>query len=635
MKRFFQKHGFGAGWILGMSLLLVACGPSKDGVLPEIKSISSTQAVVSWSDGRAYAGSIEFGRAGTLETLEALDPVAAETHEVLLEGLEPGTRYVYGIKGAEARYYFTTAPETEGAFSFYMIAGLGETRINELMQATLPDFMLDLGGAVSADADPYRSVRPFLPVIPAGAGMDSPMLTSSGVQGCRVLEWGGRRFLITSGAQLPSGNFEGVIGLAALDAELMTSERFRFALHRGASREVAEGLAAVLGYAPEKLALRIDVSPDAIVATDMEQQVETPLWQAPFKEARTCSECRRLADRGAYEESVKAFEKFIAENAGHFQIDDAYFAIAGLLDEKLFRFPDALEWYEKLVGDFPQSTLTPLARQRITYLKRYSDHNFEPLQVFERSKKMEFNRVRGDVKAEEELLAKVVETAEQFADSAIAPEMLYWIAARYRDRDTVRSTEFYELLRTRYPEHDYAEKSLFSMAEIAYEIKAYADAIAVYREYVERYPDNADVALQQIERVERNLRRAHLKHGSVLVLFVLGVCALLIPRVGIGPGKLLRGGIAFAVLLVAFLVGGWTIQAQFESMAQMLTLCIGIAASAAVAYVLGSALAEKLVRQPGSARMVVNGAVSLIFYLCALYISIYEASPHFLVLVNL
>ena len=198
-------------------------------------------------------------------------------------------------------------------------------------------------------------------------------------------------------------------------------------------------------------AYRIDVDVETIVATATDTGREIVLKAPPLQEKRTCEECRRLADHGAYEESIAAYREFILNNEGHFQIDDAYYAIAEIFDTKLFQYNDALYWYSQLLEKYSQSSLSSMARQRAEYLRLYDDFDFIPLSQFERIRRVEYFRHKKDPEQRQALINRVKQIILDYPDSTIRPSIHYWLANQLRDIDIDDAVAEYEVLLKEFP----------------------------------------------------------------------------------------------------------------------------------------------------------------------------------------
>ncbi len=319
---------------------------------PRIATLRQSEAVITWVATSSDIGTVVVRPVDGGDEIEVIDPVASTTHEVVIKGLEPGRRYSYRIEGAPGRYTFQTEPLPETRFSVLIVRAGDAPAIGSAYLAAMPDLVFDITQTAATDFD---SVRSGVPVI----GTDQVRTSWAGFTWVTV---SGRSTEVQVEDALNTSGHYGfgmiLVGAAPdyLEALLRRHPSVKFLV---ATAEI-KGLAIpMVTFGPKDLAMRLDVDPDFAQAVSWPENRKTVLIASKSPTKRTCVECRRLADKGSYEQSVKAFETFIEDNQGHYQIDDAYFAIATILDEKLFRFRDALAWYKKLAAAFPDSSLAP------------------------------------------------------------------------------------------------------------------------------------------------------------------------------------------------------------------------------------------------------------------------------------
>ena len=103
-----------------MVLLLMAgvtaCDSYSDTRGPYLQSPSSTSILIKWRTSKAMPGEVRYGtNFGKLDQL-ARSSVETRNHQVLLDALEPATRYYYNVSGLDDKdlddkeMYFSTAP---------------------------------------------------------------------------------------------------------------------------------------------------------------------------------------------------------------------------------------------------------------------------------------------------------------------------------------------------------------------------------------------------------------------------------------------------------------------------------------------------------------------------------------------
>ena len=641
-------------------------------VRPEVLNVSRSQATITWLSETSYKGRVFYKPAGSnVKSLEAMDTFGPSSrHEVIITGLEPSARYTYWIDKSKSRFQFQTQPVPAGPFSFLMTAGnLGE-RIVSLVSSEVPEFIISLS-QTDQQTDSFSEVRPYIPIYGPG-GIDSPFLRSIGgvvSAGLWKLDWGGLRLIFAHGSEnittmleAPAAHTLGVIGSTVeIDKEAIKQTELHSILvahnKQVPCRPVAfvavvgerQGTIEVdgiqyfgIGAGDKKIrdgdsiAIRIDVDVESVRAVFLDDGREVVLKSPPLKEKRTCAECRRLADKGAYEESVKAYKDFIESHKGHFQISDAYFAIASIYDEKLFKFAEALQWYNRLLDEYPIVTLVPLAKQRIKYLSTYSDYNYEPLAEFDRIRKIEFARKKHIAEERNKLLAQVESIIEKYPDSKLAPAMQYWLANQYRQGNTDKAVEAYRRLRDKYPHSTPAQEILIEIGETYYDAGRFHQAIEVYTKALIELPAHRETIKAQIARSVRNVRRDKIALICWGILAVITGVTILITPVGIDKSRIKWIIAAFLVLGVILLFGAWLIREQFTSTGEMFFLAIFFSASTGISSLISITFGKKIfVKADGFLPAVAESITGMIFLVAAMYLAIYYINMHYLIVIGM
>ncbi|UCG13390.1 MAG: tetratricopeptide repeat protein [Deltaproteobacteria bacterium] len=390
-------------------------------------------------------------------------------------------------------------------------------------------------------------------------------------------------------------------------------------------------------------ALRIDVALESTRAVFLDDSREVVLRKPALGEKRTCEECRRLADQGAYEASILAYREFIETHTAHFQIDDAYFAIAEILDEKLFRFSEALNWYHRLVEVFPRSSLSPVAQQRIDFLSAHRDYGFEPLATFERIRKIEYSR-KGQLQADrEKLLHEIQDILVRFPDCSLAPVIHYWLANQYRRADPDRAVSQYRDLQQRFPHHPYAQEVWLEIAETYYEAGRFSESLDAYQQAISSLPSSAENITAQMARAKRNLRRGQVVLACWVTLALLGAVAVLWPPMGLRWHEIKWSGFAFLPLALVLSAAGWLIHEQFSSLGELLTLVLGFSACATLGFPFTAALAQKLLgcrdAEKGWESTIPIGllgaGLGMIAFIAGIYLVLFYANEHYLIVVGM
>lgn len=664
---------------LGIFAVLRYCKPqAKFIVKPEVLDVTDSQVTIAWLSEKPYKGLVLYNLAGSSElSLSATDSFAAsKEHEVVIIGLSPSTRYTYSIAGSDNRFQFQTQPLPNTPFSFAIVSNKKPEQIVSLVMSEMPEFIVCLNSTSNSVTDPFFGVRPYLPIYNT-TGVDSPFLRAVGnVESPRSwkLDWGGLRLvfvdkaeglakvprmlntlrphtfgIITSGqvineeiirqtelhSIIVSHNkvnpirpvaFVGIVGQRKQAVEIDQVQYFGI---DAKSNEIEKGKNAGI--------IRVDVDVESIRAVFINENREIVLRKAPLGEKRTCEECRRLADKGAYEESIKAYEAFIKNNRGHFQIDDAYFAIAEILDEKLFRFAEALNWYSRLIDEYPGGTLTPLAKQRIKYLTSYSDYDYEPLARFERIKKVEFGRRKHIAESRDRILKEVELIIKEYPDSKLAPVMQYWLANQYRTIDPDKAVYFYMALKNKYAGHNLTKELMIDIGKTYYDAKRYKEARNTYNKALAELPWLRDTIKAQISRCSRNIHRARITLVCWCVLATTLSLVISYKPFGIYKDKLVSSFVAFVILSSVLLFGAWLIREQFSSVKEMFSIVISFSTVASVGSLISMCLGKKLIISSGRefCSVGLGGVIGILFFIAGTYLAIYYINVHYLIVIGM
>jgi len=641
-----------------------------DDVTPEVVDVRASEATIAWVSEKANTGKVFYMPAGSTaapsEAMEALG--SSRQHIVVIAGLKPSSRYTYWIENSSHRFQFQTQPALADPFSFLMLAGQFDEQIVSLVSSEVPEFIISLSGA-EQQTDIFSAVRPYIPIY-GPDGVDSPFLAAIGEKrpaGPWTLDWGGLRLIFANGSQTitpmlnaPAAHTLGVIGPSfKIEKEIITQTPLHQALtshnNRVPDRPVA--FVAVLGEDEKHLdvdgiryfgivaggpkaqtgpvAVRVDVDIESMRAVFLDDNREVVLKSTPLKEERTCAECRRLADKGAYEESVKAYQEFIKSHQGHFQISDAYFAIASIYDEKLFNFSEALQWYQRLLDEYPTETRVPLAKQRIAYLQTHSDYDYKPLVQFEQIRKIEFARKKHLPEERDKLLLEVESIIQAYPDSTLAPAMQYWLANQYRQSDTDKAVRTYQQLKEAYPDSPLAQDVLIEIAQTYYDAGRYRETIEVSTKALAELPAQRETLTAQIARSERNIRRDKIAWVCWGVLAVLTGLIILAKPVGMKGQRNRWAAAAFVVLLVVLMFAAWLIREQFTSTGEMLSIAFFFSAAAVAGALLSITFTEKFCANANALTALLGSITGLVFWIVSLYLIVYYANMHYLIVVGM
>ncbi len=646
----------------------------------EVLRVERRQAVIAWTTQTQVKGKVFFRRAaGSGKPEIALETLSKSfRHQVILPNLTPGTRYTYWIDDPDRRFQFQTQPEANTPFSFVLVSGDDKRKIEQTVMSEIPDFILDMQSPGSREKDVFSRVRPYVPVFDR-KGVQSPFLETQKrpSRGPWPLDWGELRLWVAkevsaleSLPESPKAGIQGVV-LAPEDRSraapgpnrLKESDLFKtlaqnnrdhpagvisFALVPAETpwyKKAGETSFLGLPMGNARSRVRMDVGSHSVTAVLLETGEKFALKEPPLKAKITCDDCRKLADKGAYTAAIDAYRNFIQNNAGHFQIDDAYFSVARLYDEKLFDFKAAVQWYERLIQEEEKSSLTPLARQRIQFLNARSDFDFKPLARFERIKKIEVPRKKNRPGEMVKVLEQARAIAQEHPSAVIAPGIWHWLGMQYRDLDTGLSVRAFEQILKNYPGSEEAGTARADMGDTHYRAGDYPRARQAYEKALAHAlvhnPGLTGTIKAQIKRCSRNILRMRLAGTAVVVMAVVSFIILILRPRGISLNMVRRGGLALAGLMGANFLAAWVIHEQFLSTAEMGGLVAWFSLASAWAGMGGAVISQKLTlffEDRFLARLLANlcGVCSgLVLFGAGFYLSVFYMNQHYLIIFKL
>ena len=664
--------------ILGIFIVLKPGETAQPSINPEVLNITTSQATIAWLSEKGYKGRVFYqsiaNKAAPLSATEAFG--ASRRHEVVLTGLQSSTRYTYWLDNSKTRFQFQTQPAATDPFSFLIVWGNISERIVPLMRSELAEFIISLTPPSGQNFDQFSDVRAYVPIY-GPAGIDSPFLRAvtgrlqNNSGNLRKLDWGGLRLIfvgeiadtakISDMLNTPAAHTIGIITSLETIGEFESKKISETALHSALVSHNKQlpakpaAFVAVIGKEANNVevdgvqyfgissgtkssgAIRIDVDVESVRAVFIDENRELSLKQPPLKQKRTCEECHRLADKGAYEESIKAYLEFIEAHKDSFQIDDAYYAIADIYDNKLFEFDKALTWYRRLISEYPNSTFTALANQRIKYISAYSDYDYKPLASFERIKAIEYARKKDQPQERNRIFNEVKSLIKEYPDSNLAPVMQHWLANQYRLSDPDKAVEAYMSLRKNYSGHSEAQEAMVEIGETYYDAGRYKESIIAFKQALNESPVLADTIKTQIARARRNICRDKIAYACWIVLAITcGIAFLRKPR-SVETSRIFRSFVVFVITGVLLSFGAWLIHEQFNSLKEMLLIVFFFSTTTAVSTLISMSFTDKLLAKNNrSVLAAVAGTMAgIIFFLAGTYLTIYYVYVHYLIVVKL
>lgn len=645
----------------------------------EVIRVERRQATIAWTTVEAFQGEVFYRTAAGSNTAEVVKETLSQSfhHQVILTNLKPGTRYTYWIDNPEKRYQFQTRPEANTPFSFIMGAKGDPEKIRTMVMNEVPDFIIDAGPVQKKGIDPFHLVRPYVPVFDHFG--PKPKFKGGGKRSqpdLWCLDWGELHLWVSNAPDfdrrpLPDFNKTGLQGLllargmAGVDAKTAlvpqaplhnalvrhnrqhTSRPVVFVLVKSAEtwQKTVDDIAYVgLPMGTQQMpGVRIDVGRYQANAVLLDTPQKKIILKAPPLEGRiSCDDCRKLADQGAYDTAIKAYKTFIQNHdAGHFQIDDAYFATARLYDENLFDYTSAIYWYQALIKKEPNSSLTPLARQRVKFLQHRSDYDYEPLARFE---KIKTTQMAGTGSTKEDIVQHLEQAraiVDQYTTAVVAPSILHWLGMAYRDIDTNLAVAAFERLSKNYPHSEAAATAALDIGDTYYDAGIYDPAIKAYEKALVRHtgmPGMFQAIEAKIQRSKRNIRRRTIGMATLALVCLIPLFFVLMPPKGVYSRAVRRAVWAFPVIFGVNFLGAWVIHEQFMSTLQMAELVLGFSLAAVWGGAAGGVLMAKI-KTPGAGAAIVRGlaglTAGLVVFISAGYLAVYIVYEHYLIVIHM
>lgn len=522
---------------LASAVVLPGCGDVPQVTNLRLDEVGPFTLTLTWTTDVAARFDVAYGEGEQLDRLVSQQR-STTAHRVTLTGLKPSTHYSYQLAKSQPVLWARTAPGRQGAFDLVVIdAQSPACRDRIAVAAPRPDLVVRTQACATGLAAEPMSLQV----------LDLP------ATGVRRLSVGNATLLLASDpsevGELPADAQTVLIVLPAVPETVPPA--WRGAVVVSPREAVFADARTDWGDA----AAWIEVDAYEVAWVDRPRHERRVIVAAPPETRKTCLYCDRLLEAGRYEESIEWYQDFIAGNAERHEIEDAVFAIARILDEKLFRYENALTAYGDFLARYPDSRRVTLVRSRVEYLRSHTDHGYQPLERFERAK-------AGPVKSDPEPTINAVETMlRNFAHSTVAPEAMYWLGHQLEGDQPDRAIAYYRDLIRRNPKHEDAALAAMALGDIAYRAGAYRKAIAAYERADVIVSEKYRVALDdKVRKSRRNIKREIARYAAwgVLAAWLL---ATLVWRAAPAGRDLLAGVMALAAYVLA---GGVYFALQFD-----------------------------------------------------------------------
>ncbi len=487
--------------VIFVGVLLFGCEEKATISNLRLVQVGPYAATISWRCDRPTTFKIVYGE-GSLFDRELETTGQATIHSVKLTGLKPSTRYAYRIEPGDVEASFRSAPQKDGAFDIAILDSKSPVCSGDSDEFdTNPDIVILAG---ECEGKPSRRPESILTLRiqngnPLSLAFGASLLIiasdiASATEKIKASEESTNIIIITR--VLPESSPE-----AFVDVPIISPRGSLF--HDQ----------VILLPTSQSARLEVDTFELAFAAGKSKAHERTVIVEAPPETKKTCLYCDRLLESGRYEESLSWYKDFIAKNQDRHAVEDACFSIARLLDEKLFRYSEAIVAYERFLKLFPKSRKTLLAHYRLDYIRRHSGESYTPLSIFEGAKA---RLIRNDPMP---AVVQVESLLSNYPDSSVAQEALYWLGHILETKDPNRATGHYTALMKRFPESENAVAASIALGDIAYRSKRYRQAIMVYTAAAEKAPDQYALSIKdKIRKSERNVKREIARWASWLIL---------------------------------------------------------------------------------------------------------------------
>ena len=479
--------------ILFSALLLCSagCGEAPDIEGLRLAEVGPFSATLEWTTEEPSTFQILYGE-GTLLDREVTEERAATEHRLILTGLKPSTRYTCRIEPGGPTFPIRSAPGKDGAFDLVVLD---------------PASPACKGAAPEAEADPDLVVLTGDCPGPPANRPESILTIRVPSSESREVRFGRYLILVSPDVETAEttrfdptdAGLRRIVILPALPEKVPESLEESVLLSAGGAW--FGGRTTLWGEA-ETAWFEVDAFEIARVRGAGEGRSRKVIVEAPPESKKTCLYCDRLMESGRYEESVAWYRRFIVTNRDRHAVEDAAFSVARILDEKLFRYRDALKEYRRFLEAYPKSRKTTLARYRLDYLLAHADQGFRPLELIERAKA---GLVRSDPLPS---AARVEEVLRKFPDASVAEDALFWLGNLLETVDPDRARSHYRTLMERFPAGENATMASIALGDILYRGKSYRRAIEAYQKAAEIVPKKYRIAVSdKLRKSRRNIKR--------------------------------------------------------------------------------------------------------------------------------
>jgi tetratricopeptide (TPR) repeat protein len=647
--------------------------------IPRIIHVSKNEVTLCWDSPEKYEGIIYYKNVDKVRgrPTSGKDLHESSHHTVVIGDLSPSTLYSYWIKDTKTKYTFRTEPESNSPLSFLITGDDSLANETSLISSESCGFILSVK---ERKVNNHKTANSFVPVFFTD-GKNSELNEDTVEQASWFLDWGDLRLVIIN-KKTAVGSFLNTYGNHTLGIilnsgivsdnpdELKKSDFHHNVITQNkynATNPVV--FVGIVNY-PEasfvsdginyfSIPLKksgnegLQASEPIIVSIDgLEASAYFPavdkeiiLNIPPVHSRRTCFECERLAKKKQYENSISAYEQFIKIYRKQYQIDDAYFAIAKILDENLFRFTEAKTWYHALIDSFPDAASISKAKQRLRYFSKYGDCNSEPLEKFEAIKSRYAETGDNMLKQQKqkivltpkqkEILDEAVELIKNFGGCKVVPLITSWIADQYQQADGKKAAGYYSVLLEKYPEFSASNEIQFKLGETYSLMGENVKAKQALLEARDKLPQLSEKIDAQLTKVTIKIRREILAYLAWALSVIILLASILLKPTGVSIPRIKIMLFVIAGFLYSFLMFFIAIREEisenFNGSYKEFFFFAGIfILFTALSLIVARTTTIKLYKSKLLRAKIVGGIAGVLLFISAFYLTIYYIYEQYL-----
>lgn len=487
---------------------VIGCGETQPVVDLHLEEVGPFSVSLVWETDEPAVFQIEYGE-GLLYDRLAKEEKENRKHRLRLVGLKPSTYYHYRLKavgafaGQVTEAGFRSAPSEAGAYDLVVLddqAGL--CHAGSFNRPAFPDIVVTLSPCSGFLANRAHSIL-------------TRQIPKTGVKTIKY----GRSYIVFT-ADISSLTSKEEKYLAEDKQIILILPQLPETLPPGWEQALVLSARGVMHQGevtrwPKTDAawLEVDAYEINAIIGEGKKTKRKVIVTAPPEVRKSCLYCSRLMESGRYQESLAWYRDFIEKNQDRHAIEDAYYTMARILDEKLFRYDEAIAAYREFLVRYPQSRRITLLRHRLQYLDDYQDHGFVPLERFEKAKaglKQDQPQPTAD---------KVSEIINEFPEAAIVKEALFWLGHLLQEKNPASARDHYRHLMQKFPTSENAALAAIALGDMDYQAKDYRQAVTTYSRAMERVPERYHLSIaDKLRKSKRNIWRERARWLAWIVL---------------------------------------------------------------------------------------------------------------------